>query len=139
MDKPKLKPCPFCGGEARIARFRTYIESFMGMGYKFYVYCPDCGIDGPGVYLAESDAAAVWNRRADNQLSVGDKVYQTNGFNTYESTVKHVLYDTEKITFDADAIGQSVFLTREEAEKRTMHLALEEAENHEAENHDEKS
>ncbi len=121
MDNQKLKPCPFCGGEARIARFRTYIESFMGMGYKFYVYCPDCGIDGPGVYLAESDAAEAWNWRADSKISVGDTVYQTDGVRVYEKTVRHVFYDTESVTFDADAIGSSIFLTRKEAEERMEH------------------
>ena len=117
----ELKPCPFCGGEAT---FMRYSAGSIGAG------CRKCAIMFFVLNGNELKAAEAWNRRSDNQLSVGDKVYQTNGFNTYESTVKHVLYDTEKITFDADAIGQSVFLTREEAEKRTMHLALEEAENH---------
>lgn len=124
MDKPELKPCPFCGGKAILTSIETnYFAT------RCFVICDNCHASSKRCKNKEA-AAEAWNRRADNQLSVGDKVYQTNGFNTYESTVKHVLYDTEKITFDSEAIGQSVFLTREEAEKRTMHLALEEAENH---------
>ena len=136
MDKPELKPCPFCGGEPEITevidRTPRNLEP-VGFGVK----CDQCGIIVAKIdcgvtdwFETDEEAAKAWNRRVDSKISVGDKVYQTNGFNTYESTVKRVLYDTEKITFDADAIGQSVFLTREEAEKRTMHLALEEAENH---------
>ena len=123
----ELKPCPFCGGEAIVLHWDGTDAFSVGCVNTFVCHG---GTHTSRAYQSEQEAAEAWNRRADNQLSVGDKVYQTNGFNTYESTVKRVLYDTEKITFDADAIGQSVFLTREEAEKRTMHLALEEAENH---------
>jgi hypothetical protein len=48
---------------------------------------------------------------------VGDTVYQTDGFRVYESTIKKVIYDTENVAFDEDAIGKSIFLTKEEAEK----------------------
>ena len=123
----ELKPCPFCGGEAIVLHWDGTDTFSVGCVNTFVCHG---GTHTSRAYQSEQEAAEAWNRRADNQLSVGDKVYQTNGFNTYESTVKHVLYDTEKITFDSEAIGQSVFLTREEAEKRTMHLALEEAENH---------
>ena len=124
MDKPELKPCPFCSGEAILtSRETNYFAT------RFFVICDNCHASSKWCQNKE-EATEAWNRRPDSKISVSDKVYQTDGFNTYESTVKRVLYDTEKITFDADAIGQSVFLTREEAEKRTMHLALEEAENH---------
>lgn len=43
-------------------------------------------------------------------------VYQTDGVNIYESTVRKVIYDTGHFAFDDDTIGRSVFLTREEAE-----------------------
>lgn len=55
---------------------------------------------------------------------VGDKVYQTDGIRIYESTVMEVTYTTNKVVyctenicFDETAIGKSIFLTREEAEK----------------------
>lgn len=48
---------------------------------------------------------------------VGDIVYQTDGVKIYESTIKNVIYETESIAFDERAIGQSIFLTREEAVK----------------------
>lgn len=50
-------------------------------------------------------------------IELSNKVYQTDGVRVYESTVKNVIYETESIAFDKRAIGQSVFLTREEAEK----------------------
>lgn len=60
------------------------------------------------------------------QCKVGDTVYQTDGVRIYDLEVFDVslnlknykpYYDTESIGFDADAIGKSIFLTREEAEK----------------------
>lgn len=47
---------------------------------------------------------------------VGDTVYQRDGERVYESVVKNVLYDTDGIAFDETAIGESVFLSVEEAE-----------------------
>lgn len=55
---------------------------------------------------------------------VGDKIYQTDGIRTYESTIREIeisstntVYCTENVAFDDRAIGNSIFLTREEAEK----------------------
>ncbi|HIE5244287.1 TPA: Lar family restriction alleviation protein [Proteus mirabilis] len=47
----KLKPCPFCGGKAKIT------------GYLLYeIKCGRCRVTLPQRY--ESDAIAAWNRRA---------------------------------------------------------------------------
>lgn len=49
---------------------------------------------------------------------VGDTVYQAdNAGNIYGNEVTQVVYGTKGIAFDERAIGESVFLTREEAEK----------------------
>lgn len=47
----KLKPCPFCGGKAKIT------------GHLLYeIKCARCRVTLPQRY--ESDAIAAWNRRA---------------------------------------------------------------------------
>lgn len=55
---------------------------------------------------------------------VGDIVYQTDGIRIYELTILDILlrknkpyYETDAVDFDDDAIGTSIFLTREEAER----------------------
>ena len=48
---------------------------------------------------------------------VGDVVYQTAGVRIYEGQIKEIIYDTGLIVFDERAIGNTVFLTREGAEK----------------------
>ena len=55
---------------------------------------------------------------------VGDKVYEIEGIRIYESTCREIvisstdtLYCTENVAFVERAIGDSIFLTREEAEK----------------------
>lgn len=56
---------------------------------------------------------------------VGDIVYQTDGIRIYELTILDMLlhknkpyYETDEVDFDDDAIGTSIFLTREEAEAK---------------------
>lgn len=61
----KLKPCPFCGGEAE---FRTNLIDVTGGWHTVvYVWCPTCEARSHRVfYTAESDkieAAERWNRR----------------------------------------------------------------------------
>lgn len=52
---------------------------------------------------------------------VGDIVYQigasANGIKIYEAKIKRIIYCTDSIDFDERTIGNSVFLTRAEAEK----------------------
>lgn len=56
---------------------------------------------------------------------VGDIVYETDGIRIYELTILDIslhknklYYETKNIDFDDDAIGKSIFLTRQEAEAK---------------------
>ena len=55
MMSDKLKPCPFCGGEA-------YIEIICNGLVE--VRCKECDASVPAKY--KSKAIVRWNRRADN-------------------------------------------------------------------------
>lgn len=48
----ELKPCPFCGGTANIAKGQI----------EFWVYCPHCGARTE-FYETEQEAADSWNAR----------------------------------------------------------------------------
>lgn len=51
------------------------------------------------------------------------KVYETDGVRVYEHTVREVIYETAGgPAFDKNAIGKSIFLTREEAEKALQEM-----------------
>lgn len=74
-------------------------------------------------YTAEEKAEFVAERLIAagikfKPLSVGTKIYQTDGVRVYESTIKNVLYDSDSICFDESAIGSSIFLSKEEAENK---------------------
>ena len=73
--KPYLKPCPFCGGEAKIAYDSTSNIVFGEESY-LYAYCTSCGIRTPHLYYCpeqnqqnatEYMAIEMWNRRANNE------------------------------------------------------------------------
>lgn len=51
----ELKPCPFCGGEARI---NQYLDSL------FWVRCFECGAEIQA-FSTEEEAAKLWNTRAN--------------------------------------------------------------------------
>ena len=60
MANIKLKPCPFCGGEA-------IMENLNVPTYRFRVICNNVKCDvHPNTWLRRSakEAAEVWNRRA---------------------------------------------------------------------------
>ena len=52
----KLKPCPFCGGDAEM-----YPGKYLGLN-TFYVRCWGCGAQTDFEY-AEEFAAELWNER----------------------------------------------------------------------------
>ena len=65
MAEIELKPCQFCGGEAKYDEFARN-----GATYG-YVYCVDCKIGTPRfnilTHKGRMDAAVKrWNSRADN-------------------------------------------------------------------------
>lgn len=71
---PKVKPCPLCGGYAKLERkSKTIIKG--EQRYITYVRCCDCDVRGPRVLLgnnvtyAREIAIKRWNRRAyeDNE------------------------------------------------------------------------
>ncbi len=51
------------------------------------------------------------------------KVYETDGVRVYEHTVREAIYETAGgPAFDKNAIGKSIFLSREEAEKALQEM-----------------
>ena len=58
MNEIKLKPCPFCGGEARLTQYYP--------GRNYSVQCSVCGAITLH-YTNAVDAARAWNRRVDNK------------------------------------------------------------------------
>ena len=68
MEKSeKLKPCPFCGGEARVDR---YNDEYCRDYYLFFTRCQDCKVRTPEIHSHIDDSSGayeraikVWNRR----------------------------------------------------------------------------
>lgn len=65
MDE-KLKPCPFCGGEAELS-----FGKFDGKDTS-YVVCIKCGSQGEFFFVSPKYASAIraikaWNRRVGEQ------------------------------------------------------------------------
>lgn len=86
MDKIKLKPCPFCGGEAAVVTNAVAASENCGdyRLWKFGIMCLNCNIALPrrnyqlrvqidkcGEIIAAQDdrqeAADLWNQRAKNE------------------------------------------------------------------------
>ena len=62
----KLKPCPFCGGEAGIVKTNK-----TETGEKYVVGCMHCGVELPFAFKTEKQATEYWNRRqtmTDNEI-----------------------------------------------------------------------
>lgn len=55
---------------------------------------------------------------------VGDTVYEKGMYegDVYEHRIRKIIFDAEKISFDCTAIGNSIFLTRAEAEARLKEI-----------------
>ena len=64
MSDYKLKPCPFCGGEAHII-----IKSFDIFNHGAQIVCKECGartqlIEPSCDYNAKEKCVRLWNKRA---------------------------------------------------------------------------
>lgn len=58
----ELKPCPFCGGEARLLP-----HIFYGLKNTYGVECSKCGVMTMQFYDTERDAEKAWNRRVKDE------------------------------------------------------------------------
>ena len=64
MDE--LKPCPFCGAEARVCGFHYSLLDIAGEPKDFCVICNDCSASSYHYANTPDKAIAAWNRRAND-------------------------------------------------------------------------
>ena len=60
MKDVELKPCPFCGADARVNRV-----PYNGRTH-YYVECSNGCVEQIFPFMTEEEAIEEWNRRADN-------------------------------------------------------------------------
>ena len=94
--------------------------------------CENCLHYGVCTFAKQYETVGKCTDFADKDLyikfpcKVGDAVYQRDtGGRIYETVIKTIIYDTGGIAFDERAIGKTVFLTREDAEKKLEELKNE--------------
>ena len=61
----ELKPCPFCGGKARIEKGRTFCGNTFSVACADPHNCKGYYVKTKGFY-SKNEAISVWNRRVDN-------------------------------------------------------------------------
>ncbi|MDR3845708.1 MAG: Lar family restriction alleviation protein [Eggerthellaceae bacterium] len=88
----ELKPCPFCGGEAKIRMYRTFIDEYHGIGTKYYVECSECLVNRHLGKLTENEAIEAWNTRAERTCT---NVYAGREFECSECGMQWHLLDRE--------------------------------------------
>ena len=57
----ELKPCPFCGGRAKIVRHDEW------GWFQYEVYCEKCDASFNAAFSSEEAAKNCWNRRATDE------------------------------------------------------------------------
>jgi Lar family restriction alleviation protein len=71
MNNEKLKPCPFCGGEAEVKRGEIWLYNgnrYDPMNWNgWIVSCKNCNHIEEGV--EKSEAIAAWNRRETGRIT----------------------------------------------------------------------
>lgn len=67
MSIPELKPCPFCGGDAKLKTDTRYPRPACEPRKAFEIVCqnPECiiGFVDEKYFLTEKQAIEAWNRR----------------------------------------------------------------------------
>ena len=62
-----LKPCPFCGGEAKVA-----IGQGQHDGHGYIVFCDRCWVSQSYLDKTEAEAIEAWNTRAERTCRNND-------------------------------------------------------------------
>lgn len=66
MTDKELKPCPFCGGEAKLVPHTFFSEKTKKFETNcFGVQCKKCQTSGFQFWGCEKHAIEAWNRRAE--------------------------------------------------------------------------
>lgn len=72
----ELLPCPFCGGEAKVA-----IGQGQHDGHGYIVFCDRCWVSQSYLDKTEAEAIAAWNNRAERtcKFTIEDNMNETEG------------------------------------------------------------
>lgn len=71
MSEIKLKPCPFCAGEASYAFDPDGIKDSEGRKWAYQVTCKNC-CSNTGLCFSEDMAREAWNRRSKENSTAGE-------------------------------------------------------------------
>ena len=115
----KIKDCPF--ETAVCERLASYEDSGLTPEELKAPFTEDAMINLAAQALGVEPSRLRELAEADKDgrvVVLPCKVYETDGVRVYEHTVREVIYETAGgPAFDKNAIGKSIFLTREEAER----------------------
>lgn len=107
MDELKLRPCPFCGGEAYM------VDAEIDGRAHYIVKCGTCYSTSGVMQLSRPEAVAAWNRRAERTCRMVE--VETGELADYSDTDEVIFHcaacHAERGVFSYDMDG-NVYSTR---------------------------
>ena len=67
----ELKPCPFCGGKAKVCTDVVDTNGGIKQVWAFFVECVQCG-ETTGITNSPEGPGDMWNWRAERKERVGE-------------------------------------------------------------------
>lgn len=99
----KLKPCPFCGGNAKMVVSSVSSQAGAQEPTRYGACCDDCCVGTWKWYADKAEAAAAWNRRVEEDYCPDEALVKNCGTCIFFKRQQHYCPANDSLTIASNS------------------------------------